>query len=180
MNEQVGDLMWDSPHGGECREEISPQNWWHKRVWWTTEMIWLNRLWWTPGCSPWRSWDPQTGECLINAKTTRGQCLPGQHGSPSVGPHLPVGLHWRCGMFVYMLVTLYFCRKDVFACIGLPDGDPSWERSFSRWPFGVCDYLVPVEKQFHPEEWVQRTRNIYNWSEPHGRCRVWNVTSHLL
>ncbi|XP_037551283.1 transmembrane protein 260 [Nematolebias whitei] len=59
-------------------------------------------------------------------------------------------------------------QKDVFACIGLPDGDPSWERSFSRWPFGVCDYLVPVKKQFHPEEWVQRTRNIYNWSEPHS------------
>uniref|UniRef100_A0A3Q2ZNF3 Transmembrane protein 260 n=1 Tax=Kryptolebias marmoratus TaxID=37003 RepID=A0A3Q2ZNF3_KRYMA len=58
--------------------------------------------------------------------------------------------------------------KDVFACIGLSDGDPSWERSFSRWPFGVCDYLVPVQKQFHPEEWAQRTQNIYNWTEPHN------------
>lgn len=58
----------------------------------------------------------------------------------------------------------------MFACIGLPDGDPSWERSFSRWPLGVCDYLVPVQRQFHPEEWAHRTRNIYNWSEPHNRC----------
>lgn len=63
-----------------------------------------------------------------------------------------------------------FCRRDVFACIGLSDGDPSWERSFSRWPLGVCDYLVPVRRQFHPEEWSRRTRNIYNWSEPHNRC----------
>ncbi|KAG7238546.1 hypothetical protein INR49_030819 [Caranx melampygus] len=59
-------------------------------------------------------------------------------------------------------------QRDVFACIGLSDGDPSWERSFSRWPLGVCDYLVPVQRQFHPEEWTRRTRNIYNWSEPHN------------
>ncbi len=64
----------------------------------------------------------------------------------------------------------FFCRRDVFACIGLNEGDPSWERSFSRWPLGVCDYLVPVQRQFHPEEWARRTRNIYNWSEPHNRC----------
>ncbi|XP_047467992.1 transmembrane protein 260 isoform X3 [Mugil cephalus] len=58
-------------------------------------------------------------------------------------------------------------RRDVFACIGLSDGDPSWERSFSRLPLGVCDYLIPVQKQFRPEKWVDRTRNIYNWTEPH-------------
>ncbi|XP_023149470.2 transmembrane protein 260 isoform X1 [Amphiprion ocellaris] len=59
-------------------------------------------------------------------------------------------------------------QRDMFACIGLPDGDLSWERSFSRWPLGVCDYLVPVQRQFHPEEWAHRTRNIYNWSEPYN------------
>ncbi|XP_047467991.1 transmembrane protein 260 isoform X2 [Mugil cephalus] len=58
-------------------------------------------------------------------------------------------------------------QRDVFACIGLSDGDPSWERSFSRLPLGVCDYLIPVQKQFRPEKWVDRTRNIYNWTEPH-------------
>ncbi|XP_068608236.1 LOW QUALITY PROTEIN: protein O-mannosyl-transferase TMEM260 [Brachionichthys hirsutus] len=59
--------------------------------------------------------------------------------------------------------------RDVFACIGLPDGDPSWKRSFSRWPLGVCDYLVPVQRQFHPEDWARRTRSLYNWSEPYDR-----------
>ncbi|KAM7403002.1 hypothetical protein PAMA_003772 [Pampus argenteus] len=59
-------------------------------------------------------------------------------------------------------------QREVFACIGLSDGDPSWERSFSRWPLGVCDYLVPIKRQFHPEEWAHHTRNIYNWSEPHN------------
>ncbi|XP_014842556.1 PREDICTED: transmembrane protein 260 isoform X1 [Poecilia mexicana] len=59
-------------------------------------------------------------------------------------------------------------RRDVFACIGLTDGDPSWERSFSRWPLGVCDYLVPLQRQFHPERWAERTRSLYNWSEPHN------------
>uniref|UniRef100_H3DJ23 Transmembrane protein 260 n=1 Tax=Tetraodon nigroviridis TaxID=99883 RepID=H3DJ23_TETNG len=59
-------------------------------------------------------------------------------------------------------------QRGVFACIGLPDGDSSWERSYSRWPLGVCDYLVPIHRQFHPEEWADRTRNLYNWSEPHN------------
>ncbi|XP_055361639.1 transmembrane protein 260 isoform X2 [Betta splendens] len=59
-------------------------------------------------------------------------------------------------------------EKDVVACIGLPDGDLSWKHSFSRWPLGVCDYLVPIQRQFHPEEWARLTRDIYNWSEPHN------------
>ncbi|XP_038147441.1 transmembrane protein 260 [Cyprinodon tularosa] len=59
-------------------------------------------------------------------------------------------------------------KRDIFACIGLTDGDPSWEHSFSRWPLGVCEYLVPAHRQFHPEQWAERTCSIYNWSEPHN------------
>uniref|UniRef100_A0A1A7XTJ3 Chromosome 14 open reading frame 101 n=2 Tax=Iconisemion striatum TaxID=60296 RepID=A0A1A7XTJ3_9TELE len=70
--------------------------------------------------------------------------------------------------FDFRRFLLHNTHRDVFACIGLSDGDPSWERTFTRWPLGVCDYLVPVQKQFHPEEWAQRTRNIYNWTEPHN------------
>ncbi|KAM8913654.1 protein O-mannosyl-transferase TMEM260 isoform 5-T6 [Spinachia spinachia] len=62
----------------------------------------------------------------------------------------------------------YNTQRHVFACIGLSEGDSSWERSFYLWPMGVCDYLVPTQRQFHPERWAQRTRNIYNWSEPHN------------
>ncbi|KAG7466439.1 hypothetical protein MATL_G00164750 [Megalops atlanticus] len=62
---------------------------------------------------------------------------------------------------------LHNSQRAVFACIGLPDGDPSWQRSFSRWPWGICDQLVPVQARFHPEEWARRTRNMYNWTEPH-------------
>lgn len=58
-------------------------------------------------------------------------------------------------------------QRDVVACIGLPDEDQSWMHSFSRWPLGVCDYMVPVQRKFPPEEWAHRTHNIYNWSEPH-------------
>lgn len=59
-------------------------------------------------------------------------------------------------------------QRDVVACIGLPDEDQSWMQSYSRWPLGVCDYLVPVQRTFHPEDWAQKTHNIYNWSEPHN------------
>ena len=60
----------------------------------------------------------------------------------------------------------------MLACIGLPDRDPSWERSFSHWLLGVCDHLVPAQEHFHPEEWARRTRYIYNWTEPHNRYTV--------
>ncbi|KAJ8341621.1 hypothetical protein SKAU_G00339120 [Synaphobranchus kaupii] len=59
-------------------------------------------------------------------------------------------------------------QRAVFACIGLPEGDPGWQRSFSRWPWGVCDQLVPAQTRFQPEEWGRRTRNMYNWTEAHN------------
>ncbi|XP_072545627.1 protein O-mannosyl-transferase TMEM260 isoform X2 [Salminus brasiliensis] len=58
-------------------------------------------------------------------------------------------------------------QRPVFACIGLSEGDPSWERTFSRWPWGVCEQLVPVTSRLHPEEWAQHTQRLYNWSQPH-------------
>ncbi|KAI7804501.1 transmembrane protein 260 isoform X1 [Triplophysa rosa] len=58
-------------------------------------------------------------------------------------------------------------HRPVFVCIGLNEGDPSWERSFSRWPWGVCEQLVPVKTPFEPEKWAHRTLNLYNWSQPH-------------
>uniref|UniRef100_A0A8B9LUB3 Transmembrane protein 260 n=1 Tax=Astyanax mexicanus TaxID=7994 RepID=A0A8B9LUB3_ASTMX len=58
-------------------------------------------------------------------------------------------------------------HRPVFACIGLSEGDPSWERTFSRWPWGVCEQLVPVTSRLHPEEWAQHTQRLYNWSQTH-------------
>ncbi|XP_038823247.1 transmembrane protein 260 [Salvelinus namaycush] len=58
----------------------------------------------------------------------------------------------------------------VLACIGLPDRDPSWERSFSHWLLGVCDHLVPAQEPFHPEEWTRHTLHI--WTEPHNRMKT--------
>ncbi|KAI4879095.1 hypothetical protein NFI96_014434 [Prochilodus magdalenae] len=58
-------------------------------------------------------------------------------------------------------------HRPVFVCIGLSEGDPSWERTFSRWPWGVCEQLVPVTVHLHPEVWAHRTQHLYNWSQPH-------------
>uniref|UniRef100_A0A672QU56 Transmembrane protein 260 n=1 Tax=Sinocyclocheilus grahami TaxID=75366 RepID=A0A672QU56_SINGR len=58
-------------------------------------------------------------------------------------------------------------HRPVFVCIGLTEGDPSWERSFSRWPWGVCEQLVPVKTPFDPEKWAHKTLNLYNWSHFH-------------
>ncbi|XP_066537295.1 protein O-mannosyl-transferase TMEM260 isoform X2 [Hoplias malabaricus] len=58
-------------------------------------------------------------------------------------------------------------HRPVFVCIGLTEGDLSWERTFSRWPWGVCEHLVPITRHLHPEIWAQQTQNLYNWSQPH-------------
>ncbi|XP_052001796.1 transmembrane protein 260-like [Xyrauchen texanus] len=58
-------------------------------------------------------------------------------------------------------------HRPVFVCIGLTEGDTSWEKSFSRWPWGICEQLVPIETPFDPEKWAQHTLHLYNWSQPH-------------
>uniref|UniRef100_A0A8K9UVG5 Transmembrane protein 260 n=1 Tax=Oncorhynchus mykiss TaxID=8022 RepID=A0A8K9UVG5_ONCMY len=65
----------------------------------------------------------------------------------------------------------HYTQGAVLACIGLPDRDPSWERSFSHWLLGVCDHLVPAQEPFHPEEWTRHT--LYIWTEPHNRYTVY-------
>lgn len=90
------------------------------------------------------------------------------------GVHFP-GRYWdpvhpeEKNTFSLEHFLLHNPQREVVACIGLPDEDQSWMQSYSRWPLGVCDYLVPVQKKFHPEDWAHKTHNMYNWSEPHNR-----------
>ncbi|XP_064427166.1 protein O-mannosyl-transferase TMEM260 isoform X5 [Mirounga angustirostris] len=60
-------------------------------------------------------------------------------------------------------------RKKTFVCIGIHEGDPTWKKNYSLWPWGSCDKLVPSEIVFNPEEWIKLTRNIYNWTAEYGR-----------
>lgn len=69
-------------------------------------------------------------------------------------------------MYVYFSV---FNRKKTFVCIGIHEGDPTWKKNYSLWPWGSCDKLVPSDIVFNPEEWIKLTRNIYNWTEEYGR-----------
>ncbi|XP_054423489.1 protein O-mannosyl-transferase TMEM260 isoform X2 [Pteronotus mesoamericanus] len=60
-------------------------------------------------------------------------------------------------------------QKETFVCIGIHEGDPTWKKRYSLWPWGSCDKLVSSEIVFNPEEWIKLTRNIYNWTEEYGR-----------
>ncbi|XP_077675698.1 protein O-mannosyl-transferase TMEM260 isoform X2 [Eretmochelys imbricata] len=60
-------------------------------------------------------------------------------------------------------------HKEAFACIGLNEGDSTWRKSHSLWPWGSCDKLVSSGTVFNPGEWIHLTRNIYNWTEDYGR-----------
>ncbi|XP_032865699.2 transmembrane protein 260 isoform X4 [Tyto alba] len=59
-------------------------------------------------------------------------------------------------------------HKEVFVCIGLHEGDSTWRRSYSLWPWGTCEKLVPSDAVFDPGEWIHLTRNLYNWTEDYG------------
>uniref|UniRef100_A0A8C6IZU3 Uncharacterized protein n=1 Tax=Melopsittacus undulatus TaxID=13146 RepID=A0A8C6IZU3_MELUD len=62
-------------------------------------------------------------------------------------------------------------HKEVFVCIGLHEGDSTWRRSYSLWPWGTCEKLVPSNIVFDPAEWIHLTRNLYNWTEDYGRYK---------
>ncbi|XP_069063533.1 protein O-mannosyl-transferase TMEM260 isoform X1 [Pleurodeles waltl] len=60
-------------------------------------------------------------------------------------------------------------QKETYVCIGLHEGDLTWKASYSLWPWGSCEKLVAKDKSFIPDEWIQLTKNIYNWTEEYGR-----------
>uniref|UniRef100_A0A8C5KE17 Transmembrane protein 260 n=1 Tax=Jaculus jaculus TaxID=51337 RepID=A0A8C5KE17_JACJA len=101
---------------------------------------------------------------------------------PKIARHLP-GVHfpgdqWNPveGVLPSGMVTFNLYRfleinkqKETFVCIGIHEGDPTWRKNYSLWPWGSCDKLVPSEIVFRPEEWIKLTRRIYNWTEEYGR-----------
>lgn len=101
---------------------------------------------------------------------------------PKMAEHLPgvrfPGNRWNPveGMLPNGMVTfnLYHFleinkQKETFVCIGIHEGDPTWKKKYSLWPWGSCDKLVPSDIVFNPEEWIELTRNLYNWTEEYGR-----------
>ncbi|XP_038633306.1 transmembrane protein 260 isoform X1 [Scyliorhinus canicula] len=60
-------------------------------------------------------------------------------------------------------------EREIFVCIGLHEGDPSWMYSYSLRPWGACEKLVHSTSQFSPESWIQHTKDMYNWTEEYGR-----------
>ncbi|XP_078081582.1 transmembrane protein 260 isoform X3 [Mustelus asterias] len=83
----------------------------------------------------------------------------------------PINQVDRAGAVTFNLHDLLIANKDreIFVCIGLHEGDPSWMHSYSLWPWGVCEKLVHSTSQFNPESWIHHTKNMYNWTEEYGR-----------
>lgn len=85
-----------------------------------------------------------------------------------------------CLLYITCCICVCFfvlaCSRPVFVCIGMTEGDQSWEKSFSQWPWGVCEQLMPLTSRLHPVAWVQRTQNLYNWSEPYNRYTMYSIS----
>ncbi|KAM8921271.1 protein O-mannosyl-transferase TMEM260 [Pelodytes ibericus] len=58
-------------------------------------------------------------------------------------------------------------HREMFVCTGLHEGDKSWIKSHSLWPWGSCEKLVPKTTFFAAEDWMRLTSNLYNWTEEH-------------
>ncbi|KAM6171743.1 protein O-mannosyl-transferase TMEM260 [Erethizon dorsatum] len=98
------------------------------------------------------------------AKHLPGVHFPGDRWNPVEGV-LPTGMV-TFNLYRFLEINK---QKDTFVCIGIHEGDPTWRKKYSLWPWGSCDKLVPSEIVFNPEEWVKLTKNIYNWTEEYGR-----------
>ncbi|XP_019500557.1 PREDICTED: transmembrane protein 260 isoform X2 [Hipposideros armiger] len=98
------------------------------------------------------------------AKHLPGVSFPGNRWNPVEGI-LPSGMV-TFNLYRFLEINK---QKQTFVCIGIHEGDSTWKKNYSLWPWGSCDKLVPSEIVFNPEEWIQLTRNIYNWTEEYGR-----------
>uniref|UniRef100_A0A4W2FH72 Transmembrane protein 260 n=1 Tax=Bos indicus x Bos taurus TaxID=30522 RepID=A0A4W2FH72_BOBOX len=98
------------------------------------------------------------------AKHLPGVKFPGNRWNPVEGI-LPSGMV-TFNLYHFLEVNK---QKETFVCIGIHEGDPTWKKNYSLWPWGSCDKLVSSEIVFNPEEWIKLTRNIYNWTESYGR-----------
>ncbi|XP_077906079.1 protein O-mannosyl-transferase TMEM260 isoform X4 [Ictidomys tridecemlineatus] len=98
------------------------------------------------------------------AKHLPGVHFPGNRWNPVEGI-LPSGMV-TFNLYHFLEINK---QKETFVCIGIHEGDPTWKKNYSLWPWGSCDKLVPSEIVFNPEEWIKLTRNIYNWTEEYGR-----------
>eukprot|EP00075_Anas_platyrhynchos_P024461 XP_027313714.1 transmembrane protein 260 [Anas platyrhynchos] len=97
------------------------------------------------------------------AKHLPGVSFPGNRWNPVEGV-LPDGTR-TFNLHRFLKVNKH---KEVFVCIGLHEGDSTWRRSYSLWPWGICEKLVPSDAVFDPGEWIRLTRNLYNWTEDYG------------
>ncbi|NXW82603.1 TM260 protein, partial [Alopecoenas beccarii] len=97
------------------------------------------------------------------AKHLPGVYFPGNRWNPVEGV-LPDGT-LAFNLHRFLQVNKH---KEVFVCIGLHEGDSTWRRSYSLWPWGTCEKLVPSDVVFDPGEWIRLTRNLYNWTEDYG------------
>ncbi|XP_025053726.1 transmembrane protein 260 [Alligator sinensis] len=98
------------------------------------------------------------------AKHLPGISFPGSRWNPVEGT-LPDGTR-TFNLHHFLKVNK---QKEVFVCIGLHEGDSTWKKSYSLWPWGACDKLVSTKTVFNPVEWINLTRSIYNWTEDYGR-----------
>ncbi|KAM6462537.1 protein O-mannosyl-transferase TMEM260 isoform 2-T2 [Liasis olivaceus] len=98
------------------------------------------------------------------AKHLPGVTFPGDRWNPVEGL-LPDGTI-TFNLHNFLKINIH---KDTFVCIGLHEGDPTWKKDYSLWPWGSCDKLVSSKAPFDPEEWIDRTRNLYNWTEEYGK-----------
>ncbi|KFW76725.1 Transmembrane protein 260, partial [Manacus vitellinus] len=107
------------------------------------------------------------------AKHLPGVYFPGHRWNPVEGV-LPDGT-LAFNLHRFLKVNKH---KEVFVCIGLHEGDSTWRRSHSLWPWGTCEKLVPSNVVFDPGEWIRLTRNLYNWTEDYGSPSSWEAVAN--
>ncbi|XP_044128013.1 LOW QUALITY PROTEIN: transmembrane protein 260 [Bufo gargarizans] len=101
------------------------------------------------------------------AKHLAGVHFPGNRWNPVVTKRLDGTITFNLQHFIKVNEN-----RETFVCIGLNEGDPTWKKTHSLWPWGCCEKLVSKNVIFNAEEWMTLTSNLYNWTEQYGKFEV--------
>ncbi|XP_040268704.1 transmembrane protein 260 isoform X1 [Bufo bufo] len=101
------------------------------------------------------------------AKHLAGVHFPGNKWNPVVTRRLDGTITFNLQHFIKVNEN-----RETFVCIGLNEGDPTWKKTHSLWPWGCCEKLVSKNVIFNAEEWITLTSNLYNWTEQYGKFEI--------
>ena len=67
------------------------------------------------------------------------------------------------------LIDANYKKHSIFACIGVQEHEPSWQQTYTLWPWGVCWRIVRKSEVLNVESWYSLTKDLgSDWTHGGG------------